>query len=83
MNSPIPIDRNEILKRYKTIDKFTHKGIQGHALLIGGSYGKIGAICLAFESSTENGLWIGNYFCTAMWLRNCTNLNSRSDGGDG
>jgi ADP-dependent NAD(P)H-hydrate dehydratase len=55
MNTPIPIDRNEVLKRYKPIDKYTHKGIQGHALLIGGSYGKIGALCLASKAALKTG----------------------------
>lgn len=55
MNTPIPIDRNEALKRYKPIDKFTHKGIQGHALLIGGSYGKIGAMCLSSKAALKTG----------------------------
>lgn len=55
MNSPTPIDRNEILKRYKTIDKYTHKGIQGHVLIIGGSYGKIGAVCLASKAALKTG----------------------------
>lgn len=55
MNSPIAIDRNEILKRYKPIDKYTHKGIQGHALLVGGSYGKIGAVCLASKAALRTG----------------------------
>ncbi len=55
MNSPITIDRNEILKRYKTIDKYTHKGIQGHALIVGGSYGKIGAVCLASKAALKTG----------------------------
>ena len=54
MNS-ILIDKKEILKRYKPIDKFTHKGIQGHALLIGGSYGKIGAICLSAKAALKAG----------------------------
>src|SRR6187551_253011 len=55
MNTPIAIDRNEVLKRYKPIDKYTHKGIQGHALLIGGSYGKIGSVCLASKAALKTG----------------------------
>lgn len=55
MNTPITIDRNEALKRYKPIDKYTHKGIQGHALLIGGSYGKIGAMCLSSKAALKTG----------------------------
>lgn len=53
--NPIYIDQNEILKRYKPIDNFTHKGIQGHALLIGGSYGKIGAVCLSSKAALKTG----------------------------
>jgi len=55
MNAPIIIDKNEILKRYKPIEKLTHKGLQGHALLIGGSYGKIGAICLSSKAALKAG----------------------------
>ena len=53
--NPIYIDQNEILKRYKSIDNSTHKGIQGHALLIGGSYGKIGAVCLSSKAALKTG----------------------------
>jgi ADP-dependent NAD(P)H-hydrate dehydratase len=55
MNAPIPVDRNEVLKRYKPIVKNTHKGLQGHALLIGGSYGKIGAMCLSSKAALKTG----------------------------
>ena len=51
----IILDKTVILKRYKPIDKHTHKGIQGHALLIGGSYGKIGSICLASKAALKTG----------------------------
>lgn len=53
--NPIYIDKNEILKRYKPIDKHTHKGIQGHALIIGGSYGKMGAVCLSSKAALKTG----------------------------
>ena len=53
--NPIYIDKNEILKCYKPIDKHTHKGIQGHALLIGGSYGKMGAACLSSKAALKTG----------------------------
>lgn len=55
MTSPIYIERKEILKRYKPIDAHTHKGIQGHALIIGGSYGKIGAACLSAKAALRTG----------------------------
>jgi ADP-dependent NAD(P)H-hydrate dehydratase len=53
--NPIYIDQKEILKRYKPIDKYTHKGIQGHALIIGGSYGKMGAVCLSSKAALKTG----------------------------
>lgn len=52
---PIYIDHKEILKRYRTIDNHTHKGIQGHVLIIGGSYGKIGAVCLSSKAALKSG----------------------------
>jgi len=52
---PIYIDHKEILKRYRTIDKYTHKGIQGHVLIIAGSYGKIGAVCLSSKAALKSG----------------------------
>ena len=55
MLQAIPIDQKEILQRYQHIDKYTHKGIQGHALLIGGSYGKIGAMVLSSKACLKTG----------------------------
>lgn len=55
MKSTIPINKSEILKRYKPIKADTHKGIQGHALLVGGSYGKIGAMTLSSKACLKTG----------------------------
>ncbi|RAJ16219.1 NAD(P)H-hydrate dehydratase [Olleya aquimaris] len=41
------IGKNEVLPIYKPREKYSHKGHFGHALVIGGSYGKIGAVTLA------------------------------------
>lgn len=49
------IDKNAALKRYKAIDSHTHKGIQGHALIIAGSYGKIGAAVLSSKACLKTG----------------------------
>ncbi len=49
------IDKDEILKRYQPILPETHKGIQGHVMLIAGSYGKIGAAVLASKASLKTG----------------------------
>lgn len=51
----IPITKQEILKLYKPITAQAHKGTQGHALIIGGSYGKIGSIILASKASLRSG----------------------------
>jgi ADP-dependent NAD(P)H-hydrate dehydratase len=55
MKQSITIDRNEALKHYKPVLNDTHKGIQGHALIIAGSYGKIGAAVLTSKSCLKAG----------------------------
>jgi ADP-dependent NAD(P)H-hydrate dehydratase len=62
MKAVIPIDKTEILKRYKPINAHTHKGIQGHALIIGGSYGKIGAMTLASMACLKAGCGLVTVF---------------------
>ncbi|WP_395048437.1 NAD(P)H-hydrate dehydratase [Flavobacterium sp.] len=62
MKNPIHIHKKEILKRYKPIDAHTHKGIQGHALLIGGSYGKIGAMSLSSKACLKTGCGLVTVF---------------------
>ncbi|SCY89865.1 NAD(P)H-hydrate dehydratase [Flavobacterium caeni] len=44
-----------IQKIYKPVAAQAHKGTQGHALLIGGSYGKIGAITLSSKAALHAG----------------------------
>lgn len=51
----ISITREEILSRYRPINPKTHKGLQGHALLIGGTYGKMGAIALSSKAALKAG----------------------------
>lgn len=62
MKPEIPIDKSEILKRYKPIKANTHKGIQGHALLVGGSYGKIGAMTLSSKACLKTGCGLVTVF---------------------
>ncbi|WP_159023169.1 NAD(P)H-hydrate dehydratase [Formosa sp. L2A11] len=45
----------DVLPMYKQRDKFSHKGTFGHSLIIGGSYGKIGAVQLACRSALVAG----------------------------
>lgn len=47
----------EIIKSiYKPRNRFSHKGNFGHALLIGGSYGKMGAAVLAAKACLHSGV---------------------------
>ncbi|WP_163411410.1 NAD(P)H-hydrate dehydratase [Flavobacterium ajazii] len=55
MKSPYLITKEEILKFYKSVNPLTHKGLQGHAVIIAGSYGKIGAAVLASKSCLKAG----------------------------
>lgn len=49
------IGKNEVLSWYKPREKFSHKGTYGHSLIIGGSYGKIGAVLLASRACLAAG----------------------------
>ncbi|KOS05528.1 hypothetical protein AM493_05390 [Flavobacterium akiainvivens] len=48
-------DCPSILHRYRPVSRFAHKGTQGHALIIGGSYGKMGAVVLAAKAALKSG----------------------------
>jgi len=45
----------DVLKVYKPREKFSHKGDFGHSLIIGGSFGKIGAVTLASKAALKIG----------------------------
>jgi hydroxyethylthiazole kinase-like uncharacterized protein yjeF len=49
------IGKNEVLPMYIPREKFSHKGTYGHSLIIGGSYGKIGAVSLAANACLHAG----------------------------
>ncbi|WP_243472192.1 NAD(P)H-hydrate dehydratase [Winogradskyella sp. MH6] len=49
------ISKHEVLPLYKPREKFSHKGDFGHALIVGGSYGKIGAVNLASRAALSSG----------------------------
>ena len=44
------IGKSEVLSMYIPREKYSHKGSYGHSLIIGGSYGKIGAVILAAKA---------------------------------
>jgi hydroxyethylthiazole kinase-like uncharacterized protein yjeF len=49
------ITKQEILMMYRGRSKFVHKGMFGHSLIIGGSYGKMGAVMLAAKAAMRAG----------------------------
>ncbi|MFG6687877.1 NAD(P)H-hydrate dehydratase [Mariniflexile sp. HNIBRBA6329] len=56
------IGKHEVLPIYMPRDKFSHKGHFGHALIIGGSYGKIGAVTLASRAALASGVGLVSAF---------------------
>lgn len=49
------IGKPEVLSMYMPRETFSHKGQHGHSLIIGGSYGKIGAVVLASKAALSAG----------------------------
>ena len=49
------IGKNEVVLMYKPREKYAHKGDYGHALMVGGCYGKIGAVTLSAKSCLKSG----------------------------
>ncbi|NND52070.1 MAG: NAD(P)H-hydrate dehydratase [Flavobacteriaceae bacterium] len=49
------IGKFEVLPFYKPRQKYSHKGDYGHSVIIGGSYGKIGAVCLTSRAALSTG----------------------------
>jgi ADP-dependent NAD(P)H-hydrate dehydratase / NAD(P)H-hydrate epimerase len=50
------LDKDDIFPLIKKRNKFDHKGIFGHGLLISGSYGKIGAAVLGARAALRTGI---------------------------
>ncbi len=47
--------KQDALAIYKPREKFSHKGTYGHSLIVGGSYGKMGAVTLAATACLRAG----------------------------
>lgn len=54
-NAPQLISKHEVLPMYKVREKFSNKFTHGHALIIGGSYGKMGAVSLSSKAALKVG----------------------------
>ncbi len=50
------LDKQAIARIYKTRDRFSHKGTFGHALIMAGSYCKMGAAVLASKGCLRSGV---------------------------
>lgn len=48
-------EKGAIKALLKPLLKFAHKGTEGHALIIGGSLGKTGSVCLASKAALKTG----------------------------
>ncbi|TXG35992.1 NAD(P)H-hydrate dehydratase [Seonamhaeicola maritimus] len=56
------IGKFEVLPIYVPREKFSHKGQFGHSLIIGGSYGKMGAVTLASRGALSAGAGLVSVF---------------------
>ena len=56
------VDEKEIRKIFRPRQRFAHKGSFGHALIIGGSYGKMGAAVLATKACMASGAGLTTAF---------------------
>ena len=61
----IVINKDRISKIYRPPAQDTHKGLQGHVLLIGGSYGKMGSVCLSSKAALKSGCGLVTAFSPA------------------
>jgi ADP-dependent NAD(P)H-hydrate dehydratase / NAD(P)H-hydrate epimerase len=57
------VEPEKVRPLHKTFHAFSHKGDFGKVLLIGGSYGKIGAILLATKAALRAGAGLVSTFC--------------------
>jgi hydroxyethylthiazole kinase-like uncharacterized protein yjeF len=62
-NSDFWMEEKDAISMFRPINQFSHKGTKGHVLLIGGSYGKMGAVYL----SAKGALIVGAGLVTA-WV---------------
>lgn len=56
------LDEKMIRNIFKPRERFDHKGTYGHAFIVGGSYGKIGAVVLATKACMRSGAGLTTAF---------------------
>ncbi len=62
------IDKTEARQMYRPRAKFSHKGTYGHALIIAGSYGKMGAAVLSSKACLKAGAGLVTAYTTRQGL---------------
>lgn len=67
------LDERAIRPFLKKVDKFSHKGSLGHACIIGGSYGKIGAPILSSKAALKTGCGL-----VSAYIPKCGNYSFQS-----
>ena len=72
--------KNEVLPMYVPREKFSHKGTYGHSMIVGGSYGKIGAVALAARAALTVGSGLVTAYVPPLWICPHPDLTSRGDG---
>lgn len=71
--APRLLDEKQIRTIYKPRERFAHKGTYGHALVVGGSYGKMGAVVLAAKACLRCGAGL-----TTALIPQCGNVIMQS-----
>ena len=56
------IEKQDVAPLYQPRDKFAHKGNFGHALIVGGSYGKMGAVTLSSKAALASGVGLATAY---------------------
>jgi NAD(P)H-hydrate epimerase len=56
------LTKEEIQNKIKPREKFSHKGTYGHALIVAGSLGKMGACVLSTKAALRSGVGLGTAF---------------------
>ena len=62
------IDKTEARQMYRPRQKFSHKGTYGHALIVAGSYGKMGAAVLSSKACLHAGAGLTTVYTTRQGL---------------
>ncbi len=60
------LEKKDIRKKLRHREKYSHKGTFGHALMVGGSFGKTGAVLLSAKGALRSGTGL-----VSCWVPQC------------